>query len=120
MNASRSKPIAWIYARHHGETIPSSLIFVYEAVKKSLHPAFRNTIAPVKRATSKMAFTVPGFRAVKLIVIVAAAIAALIISIIINKTRGDDQLSFPWAVCAFSWGIFKALLNIWKEWFKVR
>jgi hypothetical protein len=51
---------------------------------------------------------------------IIAGILAVSISAIIDKVRADSQVSFPWSICSFSWGIFILLLNISKEWFEKR
>jgi hypothetical protein len=51
---------------------------------------------------------------------IIAGILAVSISLIIDKMSGISQLSFPWTICAFLWGIFILLLNICKEWLEKR
>jgi len=43
------------------------------------------------------------------IVVLTAAILAVIVSIIVDKARSDTQLSFPWTVCGFLWGVLAKL-----------
>ena len=54
----------------------------------------------------------------QVIVVITAGILAVIVSTTIDKARGDTQLSFPWTVCSFLWGVLIVLFNAWKDQFR--
>jgi hypothetical protein len=56
----------------------------------------------------------------QIVAAIIAGILAVSCSAITDKVRADSQLSFPWSICSFLWGIFILFLNLWKEWLEKR